>query len=322
MPPSARVIEDSASVVARDFDGETLDWLVALVEIPACKRPIFWMRPLDSRFDAGFVVFETTYHQMMPMERKTENFALRASLSAVCKNNKLARHFFLNKNGELRKDGEAAHEAILVAPDGLAAWSLAAVNNQLHDASTFEWNTPLSNADFVHLSACDVWNRVRNLLGEPDSDGLFARRFALMSERERCAMVFKEVRRTEDEMKELLLTLLTWQDVWHNVPEGEQLTLYVYLYGTSSLNWEDGWREMEVDASPLLEEDVTRLWNWFQPMNENLGNRHCLKEWLKSNTSNLRTSTYVSAFRPTAHEQLEANLRWRGWKARHESEKL
>lgn len=34
MPPGARVIEESASIVARDFDGETLDWLIALVDIP------------------------------------------------------------------------------------------------------------------------------------------------------------------------------------------------------------------------------------------------------------------------------------------------
>ena len=30
MPPGFRVLEESASVVTREFDGEKLDWLVAL----------------------------------------------------------------------------------------------------------------------------------------------------------------------------------------------------------------------------------------------------------------------------------------------------
>ena len=34
MPPGFVVLEESASVVTREFDGEKLDWLVALVEIP------------------------------------------------------------------------------------------------------------------------------------------------------------------------------------------------------------------------------------------------------------------------------------------------
>ena len=31
MPLGARVLDESASVVAREFDGQTLDWLVALI---------------------------------------------------------------------------------------------------------------------------------------------------------------------------------------------------------------------------------------------------------------------------------------------------
>ncbi len=35
MPPGFVVLEASASVVAREFDGEKLNWLVALVQIPS-----------------------------------------------------------------------------------------------------------------------------------------------------------------------------------------------------------------------------------------------------------------------------------------------
>ena len=37
MPPGFRVLEESASVVSREFDGEKLDWLVALVQIQIAK---------------------------------------------------------------------------------------------------------------------------------------------------------------------------------------------------------------------------------------------------------------------------------------------
>ena len=312
MPPGFRVLEESASVVTREFDGEKLDWLVALIQIPAYETgdPIYWTRPMSSKFDAGFVI--TGYNrQMRPLDAKTELYALRASLSTVWKDNRLARQFFLNENGELRIDGQEAHEAVLVPADGLAAWGLGPIDPEKYQTFEFRWSKPLANTEFLRLSACEVWKQVENLLVLPESEASFARRFVTMSEKERRSTIFNQLRGTDEEVEKLVRARVHMEG---QTPHSTELLLSSSMSLQGHMSWECRSVNSQVASAEAIA-DIRQLIRWFRPINLNCLNSHCVSKWLR-----LNTHFSISVAAPTAHEQLEAHLLWREWLAAIDSE--
>ena len=307
MPPGFRVLEESASVVTREFDGEKLDWLVALVEVPATDDAIFWARPLDARFDAGFIV-----HDFICFDKGSDPDHLAKLLPHFWKQNRLGRIMFFNDNGKLLSSDEEQLVSIIVAPDGLAGWRLGVFDGAEHPAAKFEWNEPLSNSDFFRLPAHEIWTRVQKLRSEPSSEASFAYRFTLMNEQERYSALFKKSVGTDAEVKALLFALLLQSDVWDKVPEGDELTLFSQPEILTAL-WTENDDGFAVPES--LKANLMLMWNQCRIVDREFLNHACSRHWYQYNTA---SKFSASSSRPTMHEQLEAQLRWREWKANHE----
>ena len=315
MPPGFVVLEESASVVTREFDGEKLDWLVALVEIPVWNRSIMWMRPLNERFDAGYIFFDSASYQPKAISPEIEPFALRASLSTAWRNQLLGRNFCLNENGMLLGEDETAHDSILFAPDGKGGWQLPfAESGAAQRIAMFQWNKSLSEAEFCRLSSAELSNRLRECLSEPQNDISFARQFALMNEQERQELVFEKSAYPKEEFENLLRIVALRQDVWddiHDIPDGADLRIDSSERSGHELYWDDGDGDDDepVDESDEFFEDITLLRERFFPVNKELARHFCVRKWLQFYGPNYS----ITISRPTIDEQLEAQLHWRDW---------
>ena len=321
MSPGFVVLEESASVVSRDFDGEKLDWLVALVQIPALDDAILWARPLSARFDAGFIACGNHMNPVTPVPFTTKIYKrseLRPSLFAeFLEKNLFARYFALNNQCQLRVESEAVHESVLLLPKGNATWFLGAVSQVKDEATPFKWNTPLPEFEFLRLSALEVWKQIQESLADSKSDAFFSRRFALLNDEDRHNLVFNRDFSAGHEFCEWLFLRLKMQDAWEEVPQGGQIHFSVERYNRgfdNYLRWKDGSSFTRLTISDSLNTDVEQLRKWFLPLNENVAVFSCVEKWLMK----FYPSLLVKVSRPTAHEQLEAALRWREWKAKHE----
>ena len=314
MPPGFRVLEASASVISREFGGEMLEWVVALVKVPASASPILWVRPLDARFDAGFVAFETQFHQMQPVHASAKVSELRELFDTVWREKRLARHFFLGKNGQLRTAKRRAYEGVLVTLDGIAAWSLGHVSTNVHDATLCHWSQPVSIAEFVGLPALEVWQSLQTLLAEPESDAALARRFALLDHSERHKLAFDYTRLHRESMKPLLEALLLSSEIWEQVPTQSELVFKSWADGRADIyDAEDSGIIHQVNVSEALNAQIQQVWQWSGAINP-LAGRFPIAQWMEINSPVIQFLILA----PSAHEQLEAKLRWREWKTKHE----
>ena len=312
MPPGARVLEESASVVAREFDGERLNWKVALVEVPTHFDPILWMRPLDARFDAGFIVYDFVHFNVDTRKADERSAHFSKLLPLFWEQNRLGRTLFFNTDGELRGPDDDQAETLLITPEGLAVWGLGIFNREKHPAWKFNWSAPLTNDEFLRLPALKVWARVQQLLAEPKSEAQFSREFMFMTEQERLNTVFKKSVLTHKEVETLMHTLLLTQDVWDEVPEADRLQLISLPESHTSLWLEEADYGLRVSES--LKAQIAQLWSQYRIADKGVLNRLCVQNWYEYKTPKF----VASSSRPTAHEQLEAALRWRQWKENHE----
>ena len=305
MPPGARVLEHSASVITREFDGEKLDWLMALVEIPSLEHPITWIRPLDAYFDAGFVVLGVRSEVPFVITRRYPSDAPDSLLTAMCQHNRLGRCFFFNDKGSLREHEEEATAAVVFAPKGKASWLVGTLADDEDTPVPFLWSKSLTNAEILRLPALKVWKRLQRMLIQPNSNATFARRFAFADARARQEMIFNAVPLEQKEFDVLVRSLILSQDFWSEakanveffVPKNEKPEVIVHLDDELS------------ETPPYLSQNVDLLWQLFEPVRAEVAKHLCVVDWLhrRSNNSNALFS------HPTAHEQLEAQLRWREW---------
>ena len=312
MPPGFRVLEESASVVTREFDGEKLDWLIVSVKVPTHSEPILWMRPLDTRFDAGFVICDFVHYNVDTRNADELSADFSELLPLFWEQNRLSRMIFFNDKGELRGPNEKQRETIIITPNGLAAWGMSVINKQEHRAAKFEWNAPLENIEFLRLSSLEVWKRIQNLLSDSSSEAQFARQFIFMNEVERLNALFAKSIGADQEIKSLMLDLLISQEIWDQVPEGEELELYSQPESHTGL-----WLKNIDEGFPMpesLKADLELMWNQFRVINKEFLSHECSQYWYEYDAPKF----IVSSSRPTMHEQLEAQLRWREWKAKHE----
>ena len=300
------------SVFTRDFGGEKLEWSVALVRLPS-KEELKWARPLDPRFDAGFIVLGQGDYLY------TDCISIGApqSFSEDWEENEFACHFFFNQYNELRVGKEEASGAILVRPDGTATWTWLAQEMEVEKETMFRWSEPLTPAEFLYLPALEVWKRLQILLDDPDSEARFARRFGAMSNKERTKLVFRSRRGPNYKLFPLLEAIARAEGVWDRVPEGEEL--HISLDATTQddvFSYQGQFFLEKVGANVSTLASVTQLREWFFPMRQEFARHLCVQQWLFWNGG--PHHFFASIKRPTAHEQLEAALRWREWKENHE----
>ncbi len=314
MPPSARVIEDSASVVARDFDGETLNWLVALVEDQSLGYVCLWFRLLDTRFDAGFIAFGSRVYHPMPVNPKRHKSVLQTLVDSAWKDQFFGRKLCLNENGMLRREGETMHSSVHFACDGKGAWIVADLNDEVAQRfGLFKWNEPIAEAEFCRLSSYDLWKRLQEFLSDSENDVSFARKFVLMKNQERQELVFGESICSRNEF-ESLLRVIALQENLDQIPVGATLLVDSSDRSGDHFYWDDdGCHETSI-GSKEFHRDVALLRERCFPIKEEFANRLCVCEWIDLCGS----ASQIRIPYPTAHEQLEAQLRWREWKQNHE----
>ena len=272
MPPGFVVLEESASVVTREFDGEKLDWLVALVQIPHSEYSVLWARPLDERFDAGFVISQPKSHMVTAL-KVDHKHNLARTLSFVLENERdvgsLARQFFLNENGSLRRESEVAKETIAIASDGVAAWNPSAINGQCPNAIGFEWGEPMSSREFLCLPSIKLWDAFLPQLNDVNSDASFARRFASMKEENRRTLIFGELKGIEEKIHSLLVTRLLSEEVSNETHQGDVLIICVDITNTGEVIGSSFYQNYSV-VSPQLEEDITKILSSLLPIKKML----------------------------------------------------
>ena len=311
MPPGFVVLEESASVVSREFDGEKLDWLVALIQIPSLEHPIVWIRPLDVRFDAGFVVLNTSRQIPVVITRQYALEAPDALLATMCQHKRLGRQFFYDEQKNLCGKNQVPKGAFVVAANGFCSWFANTVGNDVNDAVSFNYGVEATSDEFLHLSALDIWKEISN---NQDEKIEFARQFSFMDEKERRKQMFDCEHGTIEGIEEVFRTLLMSQSFWNEIPNA----VCVQLHSSAdkqrlTLSWFDSAFE-DKEISHSLESDVAKIWNWSRPINEDFSKKAAHMRWFKANIPKIG----LVVERPTAHEQLEAQLRWREWKAKHE----
>lgn len=311
MPPSARVIEESASVVARNFTGRTLKWIVALVKVPQFAYPIVWTRPLDLNFDAGFVGFDYATRQWIPVCRHPEDLAAGAMLMNLWQNNQFARYFFCNESGDLRREGEPSQNSLLVAPLGSAAW--AGRETHIANPIVFDWGTPMTNSEFLQISSLELWKRMQN---DTSSELLGARQFANMDDEERHQSIWGSSCISEEKTELLLRTLITGQNFWMENPEVTSVSVDIYTGQEEiEISIEQGANYELMKITDELFEDAQLLANHFRPPSKPKIETNSYRGiWISGRSRDLQ----LDVSRPTAHEQLEAQLRWREWIENHE----
>ena len=311
MPPGFRVLEESASVVTREFDGEKLDWLVALVEIPTLEHPIVWIRPLDSKFDSGFVVLNSLKEIPVVITRQ---YALNAPLALVAtmlRKKRIGRQFYFNEQNQLCGENQVPKGALVVATNGFCSWFSEIATDNWKDAVPFYYGMSATSHEFLHLSGLEIWKEI----GNPKNGTIdFARQFSFMDENERRQQMFHCERGTMEEIEEVFRNLLLSQFFWNEIPDGVGVQFYASAGKRgSSASWFDAsLNRKEFQLS--LNSEAFEIWQWFRPINEDFAKKAEHLSWFKNNIPKIG----LSVSPPTAHEQLEAALRWREWKAKHE----
>ena len=311
MPPGFVVLEESASVVSREFDGEKLDWLVALVEEPPLRNLHLWFRPLDARFDAGFIAF---YPPDWGANGKRNWAKIRQSLPEMFdkrwETKYVIRTFYLNEEGKLRGKGEKQHEQIYIFLAGRAHWTIGkSIPNQFETVE-FDWEKPASASEFQRLNALELWNQVECHLADSNSHVSVARWFAAMNERKRNALFFEQSHKSSKEMNVLLRALLINESIFEQVSQDGVLSFIVEHKENIYLS--TGRQSLKIPKS--LRVNLKQLMEWYQPVNINYVDHSFMELWMKLHFP--KFSFYMN--QPTAHEKLEASVRWREWKANHE----
>ncbi len=221
-------------------------------------------------------------------------------------NDKIARLFWLSERGELRQAGEVACESLLVTTCGIAVW-----RNYVRPggSSAFSWASPSRSGEFARIPSLDLWGHIQQLLEEPRSEADFARRFNHLDFDTKRAMIFNWSRGDSDEFNAVLRDILLSHDIWDEVTQSDELKLTVRTVEDVDITFEDLYAVWGVDTPPSLLQAVEHLCEWFGPFNTEIVSRRCVRDWIPS----LGMGLDVTAQRPTAHERLEAHIRWRDW---------
>jgi len=213
-----------------------------------------------------------------------------------------ARQFFFS-DGQLRQENMRATERLLVWNDGNAAW-------QWHEQvwwgsnTQFSWGAPMEAEEFLSLPMLDVWAQIENHLSDERGEAAFARKLARQSEKEREATVCSPRATSRLEMKEMLRCLL----VAHGVNEDNEEEPY-FLRSDRNL-WNSTRRKSHaLNLSGELQRHVERVWRHFEPFDPRIENFECVRNIINAHL--LEEAIYFSPL--TAHERMEAMLRWRDW---------
>ena len=301
MTPRYRILDSAVRAVSVVGANR---WQLHLVKLPSWNYSFLWMRPLDVDSDAGFIVLDERFGRERIFGGTETLQTLGAPIDEIIGDDLLARRFVLNTRGELRQGNQRAHETLLVTRDGIARWG----NRHASESAPFRWrasDSRLTGARFVALSAAQVWSELQTLLADAQSEAAFARGFAQMNSQERIQRVQRPARGNLDELNRLLHQLLLASAPWEIAGDNE---LFLGLnQRDNALLWKVSQSNpVEIEVPAAMRNGVRKLWDYFEPFAPTVADYLCVQ-------STDTPSLFARAFRPSAHQQLEAQLRFRDW---------
>ncbi len=303
--PSGARIRSSFSVRAPLESSREFEWQLHFVEVPTSKRPLLWMRPLDCLTDAGFVAYDSLVNSGEAM-LFDDGANAETNLDYVFDKGNIARQLFLNEAGNLRRDNERAHEAVIFAPDGRAVWSDTFEPDPKRYPAHFRWSEPMSPANFLCVPLQMQLQRLNELLADPNGEVAFARRWALTTKQQRDEIRQQPARGTSGELETRMRDILLASSVWDENPGARQINISFNWHNQTTIWDEDGQWGESLSMPPLLAQNAETVRAHFQPFDERIGSFECVK---RSDAGPL----VVHVARPTAHERAEAMKRWSKW---------
>ncbi len=240
----------------------------------------------------------------------SDAFSVQVVYSKALNNRNLARLFFLGDCGQLRERGEAADKIVVVCPNGNCQWDTWPDTG--HNCARFRLFAGEGLSAFIHRPAMQIWQTLQDALKDPRSDATFAYEWSVKTDEQRADMVWNwprdERQRLRDELQSWLQRLLwredsLWQEhkYWDlSVPNPNDIWLYS----------EEGYRQ----AVPgELRQAIEQLWHRHAPFHNEPLEYWSASDWKQKTIE----AFHVKVHEPTAHERLEAHLRWRDWEAQH-----
>lgn len=284
-------------------------WQLHLIKQPSWNYSFLWMRPLDSSDDAGFVLFDPRFSRTRFFTVYENLSDLEATVKRTLKNDLLVRRFVLNTRLGLRRGNQRAHEVLTVRRDGVADWERPRHNTR----TLFRWRqmkTPIKSAKWLQMPAAQIWDELQNLLADPNSEANFARQFDYLDPTERAARIRRINRGALDELDHLLNDIVFASPQWNDLGEDSQLSLAIIGSGEVVMReFRRGLPPKDLEPPDFVRENVRALWDYFQPFDRDISNFLCVQ-------SSGYNSLSAHAFRPSAHEQIEAHLRLRAFVTR------
>lgn len=306
MSPRYRIFDSAAHRVR--FAG-IIRWQLHLIKQPSWDYAFVWLCPFDVADDAGFVAFDKNHQREYLFSANRTLQTLEPQIFPLASADALARRFVLNTRGQLRMGNQRAREFIIATRDG-AATARAGANEQ---GTPFHWRklrSPIKSAAWIQMPAAQIWAELQTLLADPDSEANFARQYAYLSPMQRRERIQQTQGGALDELNRLLYDIVLASPQWDDLHEESELFLSLYNSGEVRM-WDNGrGNPGELVTSAFVRENVRALWNYFRPFDRAIAKFLCVQ-------SSGENSLCARAFRPSAHQQLEAQLRLRDWMNDH-----
>lgn len=298
--------------ITRTSGGVSTEWLAGLWPSFWGEWSVLFLR--RSGDDAGFWAVGDPLMPMLLLSPKHDEFRIRTTCADVLNKGEFARYFFLNGDGKPRQPGEIAAGCAWARGDGTGGW-----NPQWNHNSGYEWFVPFFHSpdqgawNFARRDALDVWRELAEARGDGRSDAHFAWHWAHLRARERDDQMWNWPREDalagtrllcklslEECLKHILLSDETlWQ-------EGDDWVLSVCDPQSITLHPGDAeWEEHEI--SEAMSDSIALLWERFKPFNIGALSHECVRRWKAHRDVCFQTF----AREPSAHERLEAMLKWR-----------
>ncbi len=291
----------------RSLDGHLILWNALVFHILGQPLSRVWLRDVESH-DLFCICDSEGDIVQARLTESSDISSVRMVCADALNNAKIARLFFLGASGQLRERDEITHQIVIVRADGSGLWNTWPESR--HKRSSFRLFDDAGLAAFIRRPAMQIWDTLKAALKDPQSDASFSRDWLGKTDEQRTATIWNWSPDTRQnlrvELEEMLHCALLcndflWQkdDSWTlSVPDPANIWLYPA---------EEEWDEYPVPDQ--LKRAIEQLWHHYAPFNSEVLKHECAYAW-KQNTI---TAFFDEAREPTAHERLEAMLRWRDW---------
>ncbi|RYX86854.1 hypothetical protein EON83_01335 [bacterium] len=306
---------------SRSFEGRPTQWQV--VAFPCLGETInyIWLRS-DWNKDLFCICDSAGNSAQVNQLVAVEGWQLRTMGIDALNRAKIGRLYFLDQEGQLRRYGEVARAAIVIRADGRGIWKRWIDDEDVdwtQVKAPFRLFDETSLKEFTSHSALYIWWLLEEALGDPNSDASFARDWVSKSDDEREDLLWNWSRAERERLRAqfqalLLCALLSDDTIWE-----EEGSWQCSVSSASEILLSPEPEAELRDVPDWLSKAIELLWNGMAPFNEDVLRHECVRQWKQgksewaSGYSPTWDTFFVETREPTAHERMEAMMRWRDW---------